>query len=237
MTPKQFAKYIRIKTKTNTYTFPDDEILLLANIIKNDIAKEITKVNEDYFGMEMKRDLVVDKRNYAFPTYILNNIKYLQAMLDGKNWEVLKEVDVNTYKGPTDEGSIQANFAGGRPMFDIFGGQLIIYSGSSIIDVKDGLKLWSIVYPSDLTSLVGETDMSVNPSRTEFGMPTELHFVWATKVIIEYKESKEKPIPLTEKEASIKEDLTLAIDSLKGFNLDRSVVATMPNKGNDGYNY
>ena len=237
MTPAQFAAYIRERTKTNSTTFPDSKILLYANIIKNDLVKEVTKANEDYFGMELVRTLVAGKRNYAFPTYILNNIKYLQAKLDGTNWSVLKEFDINSYKGATDEDSIQANFLGQEPKFDIFGGELIIYSGSAIIDVVEGLKLWSMVYPLDLTSLTGTSDMSENPSDTEFGVPIELHFVWATKVIIEYKQSKEKPIPLTEKEANVNNDLTLAINSLKGFNLDRSIVATMPNTGNNGYDY
>jgi len=237
MTPAQFAAYIRERTKTNSTTFPDSKILLYANIIKNDLVKEVTKANEDYFGMELVRTLVAGKRNYAFPTYILNNIKYLQAKLDGENWNVLQEFDVNSYKGATDEESIQANFLGKKPQFDIFGGELIIYSGSAIIDVVEGLKLWSMVYPADLTSLTGTSDMSENPSDTEFGVPIELHFVWATKVIIEYKQSKEKPIPLTEREANVNNDLTLAINSLKGFNLDRSIVATVPDKSNNGQDY
>ena len=124
-----------------------------------------------------------------------------------------------------------------EPSFDIFGGEITIYSDSAIIDVTEGLILWSIIYPADLTSLTGTSDMSENPTLTSFGMPTELHFVWATKVIIEYKQSKEKPIPLTERELNVNNDLTLAINSLKGLNLDRSVVATMPDCGNNGQDF
>ena len=79
--------------------------------------------------------------------------------------------------------------------------------------------------------------MSENPTLTSFGIPTELHFVWAAKVIIEYKNSKEKPIPLTEREVNVNNDLTLAINSLKGLNLDRSLVATIPDYSNNGQNY
>ena len=53
MTSKQFADYIRKKTKTNSSTFTDADILLYANIIKDDIAKEVNKANEDYFGIRM----------------------------------------------------------------------------------------------------------------------------------------------------------------------------------------
>ena len=49
MTNKQFAIILQ-KYKTNSTTFPDSEILLYANIIKDDIAKEVNKANEDYLN-------------------------------------------------------------------------------------------------------------------------------------------------------------------------------------------
>lgn len=229
MTPAQFASYIRLKTKTNATTFTDSQILTYANIIKDDLAKEVTKANEDYFGIELLRNLVDGKRSYGFPSYVLNQIKYTQAKLDGTNWKRLNEFDVTSYKRPTDETSILANWAGQEPEFDIFGGQLSIYSADPIVAVPNGLKLWAIIYPADITDLANATtDMAVSPSTTSFGLPRQLHKVWATKVIIEYKESKEKPIPLTEKELNVNNDLTLAINSLKAQNLDRTFTATFP---------
>lgn len=237
MTPAQFASYIRLKTRTNSTTFPDADILVYANIVKDEIAKEIIKANEDYFGIESLRDLENGIRKYLFPTYMLSQMKYIQAKLDGTNWVKLDEFDITSYDRPTDEDSIRANFAGRNPAFDIFGGELSIYSEDPIIDVTGGLKLWSIVYPADLTSLSGDADMSVNPSLTEFGMPRQLHKVWATKVIIEYKTSKEKPIPLTEQELKVDVDLQSAINSLKLQNLDRVFVATVPDNSDNGADY
>lgn len=235
MTQAQFAAYIRLKTKTNSTTFPDADILTYANIIKDDIAKEVTKANEDYFGIELLRNLEAGKRTYSFPTDVLNQIKYFQAQLNGTDWQVLEEFDVNSYKRPTDEATILARWAGKLPEFDIFGSQATIYSDSAIIDVTDGLKLWAIIYPADLTTLAGTTDMSVAPSQISFGMPRQLHKVWATKVIVEYKTSKEKPIPLTESERNVDNDLALAINALKGGNLERTVVANVPR--DDGQDY
>lgn len=234
MTPAQFASYIRDQTKTNSTTFSDAKILLYANIIKDDIAKEITKANEDYFGMKLLRNLEVGKRSYSFPSDVLNNIKYVQAKLDGTTQKVLTQFDVNTYKRPTNESQILANWAGKDPEFDIFGGSLEIYSDSAIIDVTDGLELWAMIYPADLTSLAGTTDMSVPPSNISFGMPRQFHFIWATKVIVKYKNSKEKPIPLTEQEAKIDQDFQLAINALKGQDLNRSITATLPDYYNNG---
>jgi len=234
MTPAQFATYVRLKTKTNSSTFTDANIIVIANIIKDDIAKEITKANEDYFGMKFYRNLEAGKRSYSFPSDVLNNIKYVQAKLDGSTQKVLTQFDVNTYKRPTNESEILANWAGKDAQFDIFGSSLEVYSDSAIIDVTDGLELWAMIYPADLASLAGTTDMSVPTSNISFGMPRQFHYIWATKVIVEYKNSKEKPIPLTEQEAKIDQDLQLAINALKGQDLNRSITATLPDYYNNG---
>lgn len=234
MTPATFASYIRYKTRTNTTTLSDADLLVLANAVKDDICKEVTKANEDIFGIKMLRNLEAGIRNYQFPTDILNNMKYLQAKLDGTTQKVLTQFDVNTYKRPTDETHILENWAGKEPQFDVFGGELIIYSDSAIIDVTDGLELWAMIYPEDLTSFSGTNDLSIGSTTTSFGMPRQLHNVWATKVIVEYKTSREKPIPLTEKEQLVDNDLQEAINALKGADLNRSIVASMPDEYNNG---
>jgi hypothetical protein len=234
MTPAQFASYIRDQTKTNTTTFPDAKILLYANIIKDDIAKEITKANEDYFGMKFYRNLEAGKRSYSFPSDILNTMKYLQAKLDGSTWKMLTQFDVNTYKKPTNETEILANWQGREPQFDIYGSSIEIYSDNAIIDVTDGMELWAMAYPADLASLAGTTDMSVPISNIATALPRQVHLCWATKVIVKYKNSKEKPIPLTEQEARVDQDLQLAINALKGQDLNRSITASMPDCYNNG---
>lgn len=241
MTAQQFASYVRLKTKTNATTFIDVDILIYANIIKDDICKEISKADEDYFGIEILRDLEVNKRNYGFPSYILSHIKLVQAKLDGTNWAKLEEFDINAYsrqwlsRATTDETTLLSNWAGRGAEFDIFGGEMTIYSDAAMIAVTGGLKLWSIIYPADLTALSGTTDLSVQPSATTFGVPRQLHKVWATKVIIEWKESQDRPIPLTERELNVEVDLQKAVNSLKELNLGRIVIAKAPR--NDGSQY
>ena len=76
--------------------------------------------------------------------------------------------------------------------------------------------------------------MSQDPSTTTHGIPRELHEIWARGIIIDWKSSREKPIPLTEKELSYKVDKITAINSLKPQNLDRNVVASVPGVSNQG---
>lgn len=237
MTFANFAAYIRLKTKTNSTTLSDADLIVLANVVKDDIAKEVLKANEDIFGMMYKRDLIAGQRGYQLPSDILSQMKYLQSMVDGINLKVTKQFDVNSYNRPTDEADILQNWCGKDQQFDLFGGSIYIYSGTSIINVTDGLQLWAIMYPADITDLTLTTDMSVAPSTISFGMPRQLHYAWATMVIVEYKNSKEKPIPLTEKEANVATDLALAINSLKGGDMNRSIIAVVPDRSCNGQDY
>jgi hypothetical protein len=77
--------------------------------------------------------------------------------------------------------------------------------------------------------------MSVDPSTTTFGIPRELHEIWARGIIIDYKGSRENPIPLSEQELSYGIDKIRAINSLKHTNLDREVIGSTP--FNDGSQY
>lgn len=238
MNYQDFAAYIRYHTKTDTDTLTDAELVLLANVEKDNLAKEIAKVNEDIFGMWYVRDLEEDVREYSFPSNILSNTKYLEVKIanGGTEWKKFSEFDLTAYQRTTDEASIVQNFAG-KYLFDIFRKSLWLYCEETIIDVTDGIKLWAIQFPADLTTamLSSTTDMSVDPTTTSSGMPRESHELWARATIISYKNSQEKPIPLTEKELNYKDDLRLMLNSLRGTNLDRQNTATVPRDTGENY--
>lgn len=234
----EFATYVRFQTKTDSTTLTDAELVALANVKKDDIAKEIAKTNEDIFGMYYLRDLEAGVREYSFPSDILSNIKAVEAKvaLAGTEFKKFTEFDMTAYKGTTVESKIRQAFSG-KYQFDIFRKSLWLYTGEEIVAVTDGLKLWAIQYPADLTEakLASTDDMSVQPTTTSHGMPKEAHEIWARAVIIEYKNSKEKPIPLTERELNYQADLQMVLNALKGTNLDRQNQGTVPY--NDGSNY
>lgn len=234
----EFATYVRYHTKTDTDTLTDAELVMLANVEKDTIAKEIAKCNEDIFGMKYNRDLEAGVREYSFPNDILSNIKYVEAMVGNNGTENKKftEFDLTSYQRTTDETSIRQNFSG-KYMFDIFRKSLWFYTGEEIVDVPNGITLWAIQYPADLTTakLASTDDMSIAPSNITSGMPREAHEIWARATVIAYKNSKEKPIPLTQKEQNYANDLQLVLDAIKGTNLDRDDIGTVPY--NDGSQY
>lgn len=236
MTGSQFASLIRLYTRTNTSTLTDANIVLMANTIKDDMAREIIKADENYFGSLATRDLVASdandltKREYTLLDNILR-IKHVEAALDGTNWVPLIEINNVQRRTVSTEASILENFTNEKGMarYEIFRKSLWIYSGT-ITATTAGLKLWSIVYPADISdsTLAGSTDLSVDPSTATAGMPRQFHEIWARKVSKMYKSSREKPIPLTEMELNVESDFTKAISSITNANLDRENTASLP---------
>lgn len=236
MTFAKFASLVRFYTKTNSTTFTDTQILLLANVLKDDIAAQIAKkVGEDYFGLRFTTSLVAGQREYELPAEMMSRLKYIEAKLDGTNWEKLVETDLLQYQKTTDEATILFEFANRKPAFDLWDKSLLIYSGDAIISVTDGLKLWAIIFPADFTDLSSTDDMATNPSTTTHGFPREFHGLLAIGVSIAYKTSQPRPIPLSEKEKTYESDLADKIESMRDENLDRNYIATVP--VNDGSQY
>lgn len=244
MTGAEFAAYIRYRTRTNSTTLTDAEIILLGNVHLAELSKALMGADEDTLIMPMTTNLQADLREYPFPTSILSRIKYVEAKLDGTTFIHLNEFDLNQYQKTTDETTILSLFSNeeGRAAYDIERKALIIYSGA-ITDVISGLKLWCNVYPAPLdVSRIADltTGLEVDPTTTSHGFPKELHKLWATSVIIDYKQSREKPIPLNEQELRYDVDLQEAIVALRHGNLDRVVIAQIPpasDRGNNGLNY
>jgi len=239
MTPAEFATYIRLKTRTNSTTFSDTDILALMKVRQTEIAQAILKADEDILLIPQTADLVastITAREYPVPSDILSRMKRVEAQLNGTDWIVLTEIDLNKIDtSVATESDITTYFNnyqvsptntnGAR--FDILRKSIYIYSGT-ITATTNGLKMWCDTWPTAITDLTGTTDMSQDPSTTTHGIPRALHEIWARGVIIDYKGSKEKPIPLNERELNYEKDLQKAIETLKHGNLDREVIGELP---------
>ena len=248
MTPKEFATYVRLMTKTNSSTFTDAEILALMKVRQSEIAEAVLEADEDILLLPQYTSLVADQRDYDYPNDIIARIKRVEAKLDGTNWITLHEIDLGDISSPiATEADIVANFNNQQvgqsnpngARFDIIRKSLVIYSGT-IIDVASGLRIYCDTYPTAITDLTSTTDMSQDPSATTHGVPIPLHRVWAKGVIIDYKSSRPKPIPLTETEKKYEYDLNKAIKTLKHGNLDREVIGDLPSSydiANNGFDY
>lgn len=235
-----FAAYIRKQTKTNSTTFTDADIVTLANVVKDDLAADIvSNVDEGYFDMTLTRDLESGIRDYTFPNDLLKHIKAVYAKLDGTNWEPLLEADFSQFDDtPILENTyIKDLYSARKPEFLISGRGLTILSGDDIDDVTDGLKIVGEIYPEDITtsSLASTDDLSIPSSDTTHALPRQVHKHWATLVIIEYKQSRDKPIPLTQQEQKVDADLLDAYKKLTPRNTNRSFIAQLPDLTGQDY--
>ena len=235
MTPAQFAAHVRFNTHTNAAGFSDADMLAEMNIHKDDMAKEIVKMNENYFCLPMTTDLVVNQREYALPSNLLSQIKLAEITFDGTTWVRLTETDYNLENFTTNETAIRAAFNSQKPGFQILRNSLWIFNDTAIPAVVAGLKIHAFIYPANFANVTDVTDMSIDPSTTTFGWPRAFHELLARRVIIAYKGSRDVPIALTEKEQNFYNDFQMALDSISPENLDRETLGNVPEE--DGFNY
>lgn len=237
MTGYTFASLVREYTRTNSTTLTNDTIVLLANTVKDDFAKEIIKADEDIFGFPATRNLIASgssltDREYNLPDYLLK-IKRVEAALDGTNWINLYELDLNRFHRPTTESDILSSFENiqGKAFYDIFRRSLWIYSGVIVAGINT-LKLWGIMYPADITTSTladATNDLSKDPTATTVGIPRPFHELWARKLSMTWKQTREKPIALNERELKFDIDFASAISAITNPNLDRASMASLPN--------
>src|SRR3989304_6854310 len=192
MTPAEFATIVRFKTRTNSTTFTDAQILALQKERQREIAQEIVKADEDILLVPQYTSLVADQREYPYPTDMLSRIKRLEGKLNGTDWVKLNEMDLPDDQKPVaTEANITSRYSNleGEAFFDIKRRSVFLYTGT-IIAVTSGLRLWVNTWPTAITGLTEAVqDMSTDPSVTTHGIPTELHKVWATGVVIDWKSS------------------------------------------------
>lgn len=240
MTAKELAAYIRIKTRTNANNFSDADIKALLAVHFDDLALDILQLDEDYFGDPETRNLEADVREYPFNSDILGKIKLVEAKLDGTNWIRLFPLDLRRYTRTTNETAITYNFSNieGEAKYDIFRRSLWIYSGS-VTAVTSGLKVWTYSYPAHVTDLTSEVDMSVDPTNLTRGFPRALHRVLGDLVVIDYKESQVKPIPLTQTELNVEMRKQKALNAMRGQSQEEEIIADLPpasERWNNGQN-
>lgn len=237
MTPAKLAEYVRFKTRTNSTTLTDAELIIMVNQVKDRLILEALEADEDIFLVPTTQNLVANQREYPLLSTQLSRIKRVEAKLDGNNFVKLNEFDLPQHKYPVStEADITDKFGNeeGRAFFDIMRESIWIYSGT-ITNVTNGLRIWINTQVPDITSMTSTTDMSIDPSNTTHGIPMPLHKVLADGVVIMWKESREKPIALSDTEARFDLEIRKAISSLKRGNYDRIVHGLIPR--DTGFDY
>lgn len=241
----------RRKSKTNSSTFSDSDMLLYLKAKVPQYQTDIEQVNEDYMGSIEFRDLRATgdgtyedggetylSREYNLPIDMIPRLKFVTAMLDGENWIRLKQYDLNEIKIPFEEDRILGMFNNteGVAGYEIFRGSLFLLTGEIEEAVSNGLKLWTYAYaPLPNTIPVAGSDEDYDLDL--YGIPEVMHELLATALSLEWKSNLETPAPLTSMEQNYYILYEKALRSLKSLDRDQEVQFDRPVDGYDnGFN-
>ena len=236
------ATYIRLRTRTNSTTLPDATLTALAAVHMDTLALRVLDIDEDYFGTPSYADLIAssdnfDNREYSLPTTQLNRLKRVEGKLDGTNWLKLRSFDLRYYARPTDEETVLNQFSNDQDyaFYDIYRNSIWIYSGA-ITAGTDALKLWSFNFPAHISDWTSTVELSTDPTSTTHGFPRALHPSLCDCIIVDWKQSREKPIPLTEQEVNREYTIRTALSSMRGIDKDAETVGALPGSASIGDN-
>ena len=233
----EFQAGLRFQTWTNDYTLSTPDIVALSNIELDTFGLlwSVPWLNEDLFGKIYTRDLTVGNRKYEIP-FDLIHVKKLEVCMTwlATDWKEAKETNIGTNGMITQEANILAMMNGRDPLFEMFGGYLYLYSSASVIAVTGWIKMHGIMYPSSFNIddfWVNDRDISVPRDATTQGIPRAFHKLLLQRISIAYKQSRDKPIPLTESEQMHTGNLADVISNMRLYNYSRKHKMSNPNDG------
>ncbi len=228
---------MRLRTRTNTTTFTNADMLVYANLFKDDIASKIVEKNNGMFLVPCTFNLVADQREYALGDDVLNRLQKVEIKFSASDARQ-PATALKDYDGSETESEIVKNFSNAKDEFFyvIRRRALLILSGT-ITAVTAGVRTWSHVFPADLTDMTANTTgMEVDPSTTTFGFPRQFHELLARRIQISYKGSLPKPLPLSPEELKYDRDLQIQLDAIASIDNSAEIIANLPS-GQDQYDY
>ena len=243
MTAAEFRARFDDRCRTNSTTYSDAKLVILAREKQIMIAKAIESVDEDFFQSfettTLKATSASDPslREYPMPSDSMSRMKLVEAKLNGTDWVRLKEMDLNLYDGTTDEATIIKEFGNeyGTAYYDIARGSLFLYTGTIANNVSAGLHWIGYSLPWKVTDWTGTTDLST-PTSTLSGIPISFHSLWLDACVIDWKQGHDKPIALTESEKMFNYNLDQQLQFAKELNRDRANEFGVPQSQTDnGY--
>lgn len=235
MTGTQLAALIRHYTKTNSTTFADVDMLPLVNTFKDEIAGKIQQIRPEIFNMPAYDNLVVNQREYAWATDLLNRMIGLELKFTASgDYVVAQPIQRVHYLDTLQESVIVDNYDNLGPRYFIRRKAIYILSGT-IIAVTNGIKFIYDCFPADLADMVGVADLSLDPSTTSHGFPKEFHEILARRISIAYKDPN--GVKLSPKELDYENDLTKLLDNFAMSNLDEEITGKLPDDSDTDNGY
>ena len=241
MTPLELANYVRIATHTNSTTFTDADMLVYANLFRDELATKVIETDNGMYQVPYTFNLVANQREYPIGDDVLNRIHKVEIKFVSTD-DRMPATYIKDWRGSEAEDQIIANFTNseGGFAYTIRRRAILILSGT-IISVTGGVRMISLVYPAKLANLTDNTlGMEIDPSTTTFGFPRQLHELLGRRIAIAWKGSQPKSIPLSPMEQKYEADLALQLAAIGTTNIEgtsRSEDFTDEDTGDEGFDY
>jgi len=237
-----FTSSLRTLTRTTSTTLTDAEVVSTVNLLKPILERKIVRVGDGRaLGRTSYTDLVAGQRQYEFPTNFIRMYK-LEINISGTQWGLVDEIDFNVVDTPiSTENDITSYFSDSDPKFAMYRNAFNIYTGSTLTDVSQGLRLYYAIYSHKWVTgdLSSTNDISLDVTSTDVGFPEEFHEVLMYKCSKFIKQNRDKPLELVDEEKYLDLPGGLFEDSLATYmqaNRDRKVEGILPDTFNYGYN-
>ena len=246
------ASLARKKTKTNSATFTDADMILYMKAKLPQFQADIEEVNEDLMGSIEYRDLRVTgttgvyvdtgvtyvSREYNLPSDMIPRIKTISAKLNGTDWVRLKNYDLNDIKIPFEEDRILETFTNdeGIAGYELFRSSIFLLTGAITSVVSGGLKIWTYSFtsaPATMPVVSSAEDVELDM----YGIPETMHELFAIALGMEWKSNQDVPVPYSSGEQNFYALYAKMLSGLKGLDRDREMSFQRPvDRYNNGFN-
>lgn len=242
----------RKKTKTNSSTFTDADMILYIKAKLPQFQADIEEVNEDLMGSVEYRDLRVTgttgsyvdtgvtyiSREYNLPADMIPRIKTISAKLNGTDWIRLKNYDLNDIKIPFEEDRILETFTNdeGIAGYELFRSSIFLLTGAITSVVSGGLKIWTYSFtaaPATMPVVGSAEDVEFDM----YGVPETMHELFAIALGMEWKSNQEMPVAYNSSEQNFYALYSKALGSLRSMDRDKEMIFRRPSdRYSNGFN-
>lgn len=239
MTRLGLATLIRKKTRTNSTTYGDTEMLVDVNLMKDEMAGKISAQRNEAFNIEKLENLVADTRAYEYDDNVMNNLARVEVQFVASgDFVVLDFLKHHNYREGTQETEIVAAYDNIDPKAFVRGKFLHILSGT-IVAITNGIRWIYKEFPADLADLTdNSTQLHAWANNTTPGFPREFHELLARSVSIEWKERNNRK--MSQRDLRFEIDFQEAIGNYMIVSTDEEILGKLPpasEVGDDGFNY
>lgn len=227
---KTFTSKLRLATGTDEFTLPKEDIAIHVNAELEDfsVLATLPSLQETYLGKEIPMNLETDKRAYDIPDNVIR-IHRVHMNVWGQ-FMPLKEMTLSRMDAAFSEEAVQEFFQYRLPAYSIYADKLYIWTGDYITEETEWLKIFASVYPTEFIA-TDFTEENTAEMTTKSELPRQFHQVLLKRAIIAYKESRDKPIALTQSEQNYQWNLATVLKTMRVISMNRTYKMSEPKDG------